>query len=93
MDDNFDVYISRCLKNWAAKRRPLADSRIKLLQEAGYPPLEEPTPLTRFFSSFANRWDAPGEQLYNQRHWQLGGPIAHSTIWSFHLVLQQKMVP
>ncbi len=93
MGDNFEIYISRSLKNWAAKQRPPADSKLKLLQKAGYPPVEEPTFFRRFFSSFASRWDSPGEQLYNQRHWQLGSPLTQSAAWSFNLVFQQKMVP
>ena len=92
MSDAIDVYIERFLKNWAARHRPSKDGRARLLSEASRPPSEDPTPISRFFSTYSNRWSSPGEQLYAQRHWQLIEPFAQSMNWSFHLVTQQKLV-
>jgi hypothetical protein len=86
-----DVYIGRCLKNWTAKHRPPVDGRKKLLIEAGYPPIQEPAPFSKFFSTFSNRWSSPGDQYYSQRHWQMVGPFTQSISWSFLLVTHQKL--
>ena len=32
MDDEMDVYLSRCLKNWAARRQPPARGKERLLR-------------------------------------------------------------
>jgi hypothetical protein len=91
MYDEIDVYISRYLKNWSAKYRPPADGKLRLLRSAGYPPVDEVGVFSHFFTTFANRWSSPGEQLYSQRHWGFIGPYNQSISLSFHLVTQQKM--
>jgi hypothetical protein len=91
MYDEIDVYISRCLKNWSAKYRPPADSKLNIMRAAGYPPVDDMGSVAHFFTTFANRWSSPGEQLYSQRHWGLTGPFNQSISLSFHLVTQQKM--
>jgi hypothetical protein len=61
-------------------------------REASYHPSVETSPIALFFSSFANRWASPGEQLYSQRYWRFSDPYVQSTIWSNHLIPQLRMV-
>jgi hypothetical protein len=92
MNDDMDVYIGRCLKNWTAKFRPPADGKAKLLRATDYPLAQESPPFGHFFSTFANRWSSPGEQFYAQRHWQLISPFSRSIhYWTFHLAAQQRL--
>jgi len=87
-EDQMDIYIGRCLKNWAA--RPPSDGKIGLLHRAIYPPVEYVSPITRFLDTFSNRWSSPSEQFYVQRRWQINGPFTQSLNWSFHLATQQR---
>jgi hypothetical protein len=93
MNDDMNRYIGSCLKNWVAKQRLPADGKIELLKKAGYPPVYNSAPFTRFFSTFSNRWSSPGEQYYSQRHWMLAGPLTQSSNWSFHLMTSARLAP
>jgi hypothetical protein len=91
MNDEMDIYIGRCLKNWTAKHRLPADGRRRLLERAGDAPVKKPAPFSNFFAAFSNRWSSPGEHFYTHRHWQMADSLSLSINWSFHLVTHQKL--
>lgn len=82
MDDDMDLYLSRCLKNWAAQQQPPANQRARLLllatapapeyfDESDLDPLVVPKRFTaprEFFHPYVDRSVTP-----------------FSLVWAFHI--------
>jgi hypothetical protein len=90
MNDNMDSYLSRCLQNWTA-RSQTPDRRADLLRRAVEP--EEPREnwLMQWLSAIPVRTHVSPELLYVHSHISTLGPFTLSTLWSFHLVANQRM--
>lgn len=83
MNDDMDGYLSRSLKNWAAKNQPPEDSRARLLQAAGSTPVQRDRQIIRVMTAvwsklFGREW------VYAEGDWLIG-PHTHSRTWSFHI--------
>lgn len=81
MSDPSDLYIRRSLKNWAASRRPLSNSRARLLLVAAAPPqslfpadVAEHRPYLDFFNTMESPSDRAFE-LYDLR-WLLSAQFS-----------------
>jgi hypothetical protein len=92
MDDEFDVYLGRYLKNWSAKQHPASNLKKELLWKASNPSSEASSPFALFFSGLANRWSAPSEHFYSQSLGRFSGSYVQSVMWSNHFASQLRMV-
>jgi hypothetical protein len=87
MNDNMDGYLSRTMKNWAARQRVPAGSRERLLQMAAHPttPPESLDLLDllrrALFGPVTLKHDEPAL-----------GPFSQSRTWSFHVATSMRMV-
>jgi hypothetical protein len=81
MKDEMDVYISRNLKNWAARQQPPGGMRGHLLKEAGAASLPKQT---NFFSRYLVRFLNRQYTTFNPEDW-LSEPFTQSRAWSFHI--------
>ncbi len=83
MDDEMDFYLSRCIKNWAARYQPPVDGRERLIQAAsksssmgmrsGYMVKVMTFLKTLFF----------GQPVLDLRGVLLAEPYSQTHIWSF----------
>jgi len=84
MDNDRDIYLGRCLKNWSAQHQPPEDGRERLLRKAARPPVQQQRLLEKFFTSLRNRYYFP-EQYEYPGSIALHGPHTQSLAWSFQL--------
>ena len=63
MDDEAELYLSRCLKNWAASQRAPLDGKERLLLAAALPPQAQQSWAERCLAEIKNRY-ARSEDLF-----------------------------
>jgi hypothetical protein len=80
MNDQMDSYLSRCLKNWAARSRPPVDGKEKLLRAAV---LDKRAAGSEFYSQ-------PGYYPDPRNEYSLV-PITQSRMWSFHMAMTFRL--
>jgi hypothetical protein len=90
MRDDTDVYISRCLKNWTA-RSQAPQNRADLLHRAATPEAPYESWLLRLLNSITVRTRPGLEPVYVHSHISTQGPFTLFTLWSFHLVANQRL--
>ena len=94
MSDDLDLYLSRQLKNWAARKPLPKDGREKLLRAAATPiPLHEQA-LRIPFIDFLVKYFAPqthGYKFVSQSHDLVVKPYSQSQIWSWEFASTWRM--
>ena len=83
MNDDMDFYLSRCLKNRAAKSQPPSDGRARLLQAANSPPVRRERQIIRIMTAIRNTFFGR-DWAYPDADWFIG-PRVHSRAWSLHV--------
>lgn len=94
MNDDLDLYLSRCIKNWAARHPIRKDGRERLLRAAAfYPPmLENHIPwslvdvLIKFFAPQNHDY-----QFISPLDGAISPPIALDQIWSWEFAPSWRM--
>ena len=91
MKDELDVYLGRCMKNWAADRDPPVESRRRLLIAAASLPVEQEQRLSNLFSIIWDRFFSSPDNFYTYYHdeWPRA-PITQSSAWYFHVTLNWR---
>lgn len=91
MKDELDVYLGRCMKNWAADRDPPAESRRQLLKAAASLPEKQERRLPQLFSGIRDRFFASPDNFYAYHHDEWSRmPIMQSSAWYFHVTLNWR---
>lgn len=90
MNDNMDGYLSRTIKNWAARQRVPAGGRELLLQTAARPnPPPQSLALMDLLDLLQRAFFGPA----NLKHDEAAlGPFSQSRTWSFHVATSMRMV-
>lgn len=91
MTDDMDGYISRCLKNWTARQPAPEGGREALLARASTSDWDERGLIVRLFSSIQVRVRTSPEPFYPNSHLPFMQPFTLSTLWSFHLLADQRL--
>jgi hypothetical protein len=91
MYDEIDNYVERSLKNWAARQRPPADGRQRLLQAAPKPVLQKQNILAQLLSILFNPNDPFERNHYFQNEWEMG-PAFSSMVSTFHFASSWRLV-
>jgi hypothetical protein len=86
MNDNMDGYLSRTIKNWAARQRVPAGSRERLLQLAAQP---DASPQPMGLLDLIRRAFGPATLKHDEAAL---GPFSQSRTWSFHVATSMRMV-
>ena len=89
-DDDMDVYLGRCLKNWSAQYQPPVNGRERLLRKASRPPVQQQRQLERFITSLKNRYHYP-EQYEYPGNTVILGPQSQSLAWTFQLAANTRL--
>jgi hypothetical protein len=94
MNDDFDLYINRQMKNWAACHQPPEDGRERLLRAASSPmPLYEQA-LRIPFIDFLVKYFAPqthGYEFVSQSHNVVVKPYSQNQIWLWEFASTWRM--
>lgn len=90
MRDEFDVLLSRSLKNWAARFSPPKEGRKELLQKAAQTARNEKGWLARLLE-----WMQPGPfepyaLVYSGSDWTVA-PRSHAQLWIFYLATSWRL--
>ncbi len=86
MNDDIDIYLSKYLKNWAARQQPPVNGRRILLEKAASPLLQRQWRVTRLFTWIDTLCTYPAQEtLYYRNEWSMD-PVTKSHIWSSHLI-------
>jgi hypothetical protein len=83
MNDDMDVYLSRCLKNWAADNKPPVSSRSSLLRAAKSKPVQRDRQIVHAMVTICSLFFGR-EWVYAEEEWQFG-PHLNSRNWSYHI--------
>lgn len=89
MYDEIDIYLGRCLKNWATLQRPLDHSRERLLSSAVAPPEEKQY---HFIHLFLKKWLSylnSEPAFYPTSSGWVVEPFTQSRDWLFHFATLQ----
>lgn len=81
MDDLFDSYLKRGLKNWAAQHQPPSDGRQRLLKMAALP-LAYPDRSTQWLIDGTSL-----EKMASQKPYEKVIEVTHPWFWILHLEL------
>jgi hypothetical protein len=84
LNDEMDVYLGRCVKNWAAQQKPTAGSREALLRAVVCPSAPEQTLFSHLLAILKDRYLYPEQVVHYQPEWRRG-PLTLSAFWSFEL--------
>jgi len=91
MNDDIDIYLSRYLKNWAAKQQTPVDGHKILLEKAASPPLQRQWRVSRLFSWINTLYTYPAQEtLYYRNEWSLD-PLTKYRIFSSHLAANLRI--
>lgn len=83
-----DIYLGRCLKNWAARHSPPADGRNKLLKRAAFPAEAKEAVLDRPYICLLKGHQA---SLTHQEDW-LFGTFNQARLWSFDIATTMRLL-
>lgn len=53
MNDEVDIYLARCLKNWVASHQPSGEARVKLLHQAARQNQTKPSCLVKYLAALS----------------------------------------
>ena len=91
MDEReMDVYIGRCMKNWAAFQKPAQGGRERLLRVASIRPDLYRTRLGLPIASTLKSLFYPQPVMDSEADW-LFVPFTQSRVWSFHLATVSRV--
>ncbi len=84
MDEEMDFFLSRSLKNWAAKFSPPKEARERLLQRASQTAHPQKRWFVRLLELIQPRPFEPYAFIYNGAEWVIA-PRTHMQLWVFHM--------
>ncbi|MBN1147130.1 MAG: hypothetical protein JXA78_07730 [Anaerolineales bacterium] len=85
-----DVYLGRCMKNWAADREPPVESRRRLLKAAASLPVQQEQRLFNLFSIIKDSFFSSPDRFYTYYDEWPRTPITQSSAWYFHISLNWR---
>lgn len=102
MNDEVDIYLARCLKNWVATHQPSSEGREKLLQQAARQNQPRPSFLQKHLLTLAGLkkmssflfFDAPpwiNQPIYQMEAWLT--PVNRLQTRLFYIPLELRLLP
>jgi len=89
MTDEMDVYLSRCIKNWASESQPPSGGRRQLMNAAALLPVQSENRLLSLVHTITHRFTCASYNFNTYEIWH-GGPITQSPAWYFHVTLNWR---
>ena len=91
MKDEMDIYLGRCMKNWAADRNPPVESRGRLIRAAASLPVQQERRITRMLNVIRDRflYSPDGFYSYYADEWSRS-PVTQSSVWYYQTTLNWR---
>jgi hypothetical protein len=89
MTDEMDVYLGRCIKNWASMSQSPSDGRRQLMKAAALLPVQEESWVQNLFHTITHRFTCASYNFNTYENWH-GGSFTQSPTWYFHVSLNWR---
>lgn len=90
MNDGMDVYLGRCLKNWAAYHQPPADGRRRLLQTACLMPVQQERWLLNLLGMLKDRYFCAARNFDTYCEWSRE-PVMPPRVLYFNVAVNWRL--